>query len=139
MREQMTWGDLGTAVDDLAAQIRADGFSPDAVLALARGGLPCAGALAYALGVKNMATLNVEFYTGVDERLPMPIMLPPMPNVVDLSGQKVLIADDVADTGATLKLVRDFCAGCATAEGRCQFDCVVVVGIQPEDGQRELS
>ena len=36
MREQMTWEDLGTAVDDLAAQIRADGFSPDAVLALAR-------------------------------------------------------------------------------------------------------
>jgi len=41
----------------------------------------------------------------------MPIMLPPMPNVVDLSGQKVLIADDVADTGATLALVKGFCAG----------------------------
>jgi hypothetical protein len=48
----------------------------------------------------------------------MPIMLPPMPNVVDLSGQKVLIADDVADTGATLKLVRDFCAG-HVADVRC--------------------
>ena len=65
----MTWDDLGSAVENLASQIHADGFSPDAVLALARGGLPCAGALAYALGVKNMATLNVEFYTGVDERL----------------------------------------------------------------------
>jgi uncharacterized protein len=51
LREPMSWGDLGTAVDDLAAQIHADGFSPDAVLALARGGLPCAGALAFALGV----------------------------------------------------------------------------------------
>ena len=73
----MTWEDLGTAVHDLAAQIQADGFAPDAVLALARGGLPCAGALAYALGVKNMATLNVEFYTGVDERLEVPRILPP--------------------------------------------------------------
>ena len=35
MREQMTWEDLGTAVDDLAAKIRAGGFNPDAVLALA--------------------------------------------------------------------------------------------------------
>ena len=35
MREQMTWEDLGAAVDDLAAQIRVDGFRPDAVLALA--------------------------------------------------------------------------------------------------------
>ena len=55
----MNWDDLGTAVDELAAKIREDGFDPDAVLALARGGLPPAGALAYALGVKNMATLNV--------------------------------------------------------------------------------
>ena len=39
------------------------------VLAIARGGLLVAGALAYALGVKNTYTMNVEFYTGVDERL----------------------------------------------------------------------
>ena len=38
--------------------------------------------------------------------------------MVDLSGAHVLVADDVADTGATLKLVRDFCAGHA-AEVRC--------------------
>ena len=88
MREQMTWEDLGTAVDDLAAKIRADGFSPDAVLALARGGLPCAGALAYALGVKNMATLNVEFYTGVDERLDEPLLLPPVPDLALLRAER---------------------------------------------------
>ncbi|MFY9581138.1 MAG: phosphoribosyltransferase family protein, partial [Gaiellaceae bacterium] len=68
LREHMTWDDLGAAVGELAAIIDADRFRPDAVLALARGGLPCAGALAYALDVKSMATLNVEFYTGVDER-----------------------------------------------------------------------
>lgn len=32
------------------------------------------------------------------------------PKAVDLSGMKVLIADDVADTGETLKLVQDYCA-----------------------------
>ena len=118
MREQMTWEDLGTAVEDLAALIRADGFSPDAVLALARGGLPCAGALAYALGVKNMATLNVEFYTGVDERLDIPMILPPVPDLVDLGEARVLVVDDVADTGLTLALVKGFCAG-KVAEVRC--------------------
>ena len=30
---------------------------------------------------------------------------------VDLTGANVLVADDVADTGKTLELVRDFCAG----------------------------
>jgi hypoxanthine phosphoribosyltransferase len=53
--------------------------------------------------------MSVEFYTGIDERLPMPVMLPPVPNKVDLSGAVVLIADDVADSGHTLKMVTDFC------------------------------
>jgi hypoxanthine phosphoribosyltransferase len=39
----------------------------------------------------------------------MPVVLPPVPTAVDLAGARVLVADDVADTGATLKLVRDFC------------------------------
>ena len=62
--------------------------------------------------------MNVEFYTGVDERLDVPVMLPPVPNTVDLAGARVLIADDVTDTGVTLRLVRDFCAD-HVADARC--------------------
>jgi hypoxanthine phosphoribosyltransferase len=68
--------------------------------------------------VKNLHVTNVEFYTGVGTRLEMPVMLPPAPNVVDLSGARVLIADDVADTGGTLKLVKEFCAE-HVSDARC--------------------
>ena len=117
-REVLSWERFGTATRELAASVVADGFAPDLILAIARGGLFIAGALGYTLDVKNVHLTNVEFYTGVDERLPMPVMLPPVPNTVDLSGARVLIADDVADTGETLRLVRDFCAE-HVAEARC--------------------
>ena len=88
-----------------------DGFEPDIILAIARGGLLIAGALGYALSVKNLYTMNVEYYTGVDERLDVPMILPPTPELVDLAEAEVLIADDVADTGHTLALVKEFCDG----------------------------
>lgn len=117
-REVMSWELFGTASRELAEQVAGDGYAPDLILAIARGGLFATGALGYSLGVKNLHVMNVEFYTGVDERLDMPVMLPPVPQPVDLAGARLLIADDVADTGATLELVRDFCAE-HVAEARC--------------------
>ncbi|WP_242887020.1 phosphoribosyltransferase [Actinomadura litoris] len=117
-REVLTWESFGAARRDLAQEVADGGYRPDLILSIARGGLFVAGALGYALDVKNLHVMNVEFYTGVDERLDLPVMLPPVPNAIDLSGAKVLVADDVADTGATLKLVRDFCAD-HVADVRC--------------------
>src|SRR5438128_2577760 len=116
--ELMSWDDLGVAARSIAEQIHEEGWRPDIVLAIARGGLLVAGALGYALGVKNTFTMNVEFYTGVDERLAMPMILPPVPDLVDFENTRVLIADDVADTGATLALVKDLCEA-KVAEARC--------------------
>jgi hypoxanthine phosphoribosyltransferase len=116
--EVLTWAGFGAAGRELAELVRADGFEPTMILSIARGGLFAGGALSYALNVKNVSVMNVEFYTGEDERLPMPVMLPPVPTAVDLTGATVLIVDDVADTGATLKLVHDFCAE-HVAAARC--------------------
>ena len=110
-REIMTWDDFGRASRDLAQAVADDGYEPDMVLAIARGGLLIGGAIGYALSVKNVYTMNVEFYTGVDERLDVPRILPPAPDFVDLSHGKILVVDDVADTGHTLRSVEEFCAG----------------------------
>lgn len=109
-REVLTWELFGEATRELAAAVHHSGFVPDVVVAIARGGLTVAGALAYALDVKNCGAMNVEFYVGVDERLDVPVVIPPTLDLVDVAGMKVLIADDVADTGHTLKLVREVLA-----------------------------
>jgi hypoxanthine phosphoribosyltransferase len=107
--EILTYDVFGVAVRALAQAVADDGFVPDVVLSIARGGVFVAGGLAYALGCKNLHLVNVEFYTGVGTTLDMPVMLAPVPNKIDFTEKKVLIADDVADTGKTLKLVHDFC------------------------------
>jgi hypoxanthine phosphoribosyltransferase len=109
VRETLTWELFGQASRELAQMVADDGYDPDIILSIARGGVFPAGALAYALDVKNVHLVNVEFYTGVGTTLEMPVMLPPVPHAVDFTNKKVLIADDVADTGKTLKLIHDFC------------------------------
>ena len=109
-REELSWEQFGHATRVLAEQVAADRWRPDLVVAVARGGLTVAGALSYALGVKNCGAINVEFYTGVDDRLEVPVVLPPSLDLVDVTGMKVLVADDVADTGHTLRLVREVLA-----------------------------
>jgi len=110
-KEYLSWELYGKAAREMAEVIAADDFRPDIIMAIARGGLFVAGSLGYALSVKNIYTMNVEYYTGEDERLDVPVVLPPYLELVDLEEAKVLVADDVADTGHTLKMVRDFCAG----------------------------
>jgi uncharacterized protein len=106
-REILTWSDFGAGSRELATEIVASGFVPDLVLSIARGGLPVGGVLAYALDVKNCAAINVEFYSGIGERMDVPVVLPPTPPLIDLAGLKVLVADDVADSGETLALVTE--------------------------------
>lgn len=74
-------------------------------MAVARGGLLPAGALSYAMGLKAIGTMNVEFYTDVAQTLPEPVLLPPLMDVSALEGKRVLVVDDVADSGKTLDLV----------------------------------
>ncbi|MCD2146748.1 phosphoribosyltransferase [Gordonia paraffinivorans] len=108
-REILTWELNGAACRELAQQVADDGYVPDIILGIARGGLIPAGAIAYALDCKLMISLNVEFYTGIGETLSEPVLLPSLLEASGLTGQRVLVVDDVADTGKTLKLVIEYC------------------------------
>ena len=83
----------------------ASGWFPDLIVGVARGGLIPAGAIGYAIGVKAMGAINVEFYTDIGQTLDEPVILSPQLDTDSLKGKKVLVVDDVADSGKTLDLV----------------------------------
>jgi len=113
-REVLGWLEFGEAARHLARDVVAADFAPDVIVAVARGGLVLAGAISYALDTKMCGSINVEFYTGVDERLPEPVLLPPTLDAPALAGKRVLVVDDVSDSGRTLALVRDLLAEVAS-------------------------
>jgi hypoxanthine phosphoribosyltransferase len=104
-REHLSWQEFGRGALELARSIHDDGYQPDIILSIARGGMFVAAQLAYALGVKNLHLINVEYYTGEGTRKEFPVLLPPPLSMVDLSDRRLLVADDVTDTGHTLALV----------------------------------
>jgi hypoxanthine phosphoribosyltransferase len=103
-RETLTWDGFGEASRDISRAVIESGFVPEVVVAIARGGLLPAGAIAYGLGVKNCGAINVEFYTGIGTVLDAPALLPPELDMTYLDGRRVLLVDDVADSGRTLDL-----------------------------------
>ena len=104
-RENLTWEVFGEASRNLSEQIVESGWFPDLIVGVARGGLIPAGAIGYAIGVKAMGAINVEFYTDIGQTLDEPVILSPQLDTDSLKGKKVLVVDDVADSGKTLDLV----------------------------------
>ena len=104
-KEILTWGGLGEASRELAQTIVDSDFDPEIIIAVARGGMIPAGALTYALGTKLTDAINVEFYTGVAQTLPDPVLLAPMLDTESITGKRLLVVDDVVDSGRTMQLV----------------------------------
>ncbi|MFD1714084.1 phosphoribosyltransferase [Amnibacterium flavum] len=110
-KEVLGWLEFGEAARSLAHSVAESGFAPEIVIAIARGGLIVGGAVAYALGVKSCGSINVELYTGIDETLPEPLVLPPFLDGAALDGKRVLLVDDVSQSGQTLALAVDIITG----------------------------
>ena len=119
-KEILTWETFGDAAEELAARIHHSGFDPEILIAVARGGMIPGGALTYSLGVKLTDAINVEFYTDVQETLPDPVLLAPMLvsdrrapmlDTESIRNKRILIVDDVVDSGRTLALVLELLRG----------------------------
>jgi hypothetical protein len=103
--EVPTWDQIYEMLLNLAEKIRKNGFKPDIIVGVSRGGWPPARVLSDLLDNPNLANVKAEFYLGVAETKGEPILTQPVSMVV--ADKKVLIVDEVADTGKSLKLVKE--------------------------------
>jgi hypoxanthine phosphoribosyltransferase len=102
-KEFLTWEQIEEMVDQLIARLPHD-F--DALLAITRGGMVPACLVSEKLNIRNVMVAAVMFYTGLGETREEPIFLQ-FPADPLLSNQRVLIVDDVWDSGKTAVSVRE--------------------------------
>ena len=99
----VTWDELDRLVRALAEQVRGE---YDVMLAITRGALVPAGMLAYLLGIRNILVAAVAFYDDAGRPAAAPSFLQ-FPVDPLLRGRRVLIVDEVWDTGTTIQAVID--------------------------------
>jgi len=102
--EVPTWNQIYEMLLSQAEKIRKSGFKPNITIAISRGGWLPARVLSDLLET-SLANVSVEFYLGVAETKNEPVLTQGVSAVV--TDKKVLIVDDVADTGKSLKLVKE--------------------------------
>ena len=101
-RDIVSWEDLDRLVADLATSLVGATF--DVMLSITRGGLVPAGMLAYRLRIRNILVAAVEYYDDTGQPGPRPTFLQ-FPADPLLRGQRVLIVDEVWDSGTTIHAV----------------------------------
>jgi hypoxanthine phosphoribosyltransferase len=89
-----------------AYKIIASGFKPDFMVGLARGGWVLSRVLCDFLGVKDLVSLKVEHW-GVTATPDGSAQIK-YPFHIELKGRKVLIVDDITDTGESMKVAKKY-------------------------------
>lgn len=96
--ELISWARCQQLCHRLAQLIRTAGFQPDIIVAVGRGGWMPARMLSDLLGNVNLTSFKIEHYQGASKQAQARVRYP-LPTHID--GLKVLLVDDVTDSGDT--------------------------------------
>ena len=102
--ELISWSTVNKLAHDLAVKIRKAGFHPDVVVAIARGGYVPARLLCDYLDLTDLSSIRIVHYVAAACKKKKAELVERLNR--DLRGKRVLLVDDVSDTGDTLELGR---------------------------------
>ena len=100
-----SWDKIYEMLVRLALRIRQSGFEPDLIVGVSRGGWAPGRILSDLLENTHTANIKIEFYVGIGKTARKPIVTQSISE--DISKKHVLVVDDVADTGESLKVALD--------------------------------
>lgn len=98
----VSWNKIATMCKDLVKKMD---FKPDILVGISRGGLVPVRILSDLLDNQNVTIIKIEFYKTINETSGFPKISQPLS--VDVKGKKVLLVDDVSDTGRSLAVAKD--------------------------------
>jgi len=101
---RLGWEDIERQCAALAREIKRRRVPFDIIVGIARGGWVPARLLSDMLDNDELHTMRVKFYTGIGEVAEKPVIL--HPTQIDVTGKRVLLVDDIADTGKSLGIAR---------------------------------
>ena len=101
------WDYIYDLCREVSEEVKRAEFEPEVVVALARGGWFAGRCLCDFLGLDDLASLKMEHYVGTAEKSGEPTVRYPMPEG-SVEGKDVLIIDDIADTGGSIKRAEEY-------------------------------
>ena len=104
--ELMSWELFYSISKEVARKIIESGYQPDFIVGLARGGWVLSRVLCDFLGVKDLISLKVEHW-GITATPDGKAQLK-YPFDIDLSGRRVLVVDDITDTGESMRIATEY-------------------------------
>jgi len=100
---KIAWAKYGQLQDELVKKLEINRY--DLVVGIARGGLPIAVAISNKFDIP-MQSITIRAYSGT-KRLGKPKVIPWISNL-DIKGKRVLLVDDLCDTGDTMIAALDW-------------------------------
>lgn len=99
--ELISWRRSYELAKKLARKIKISNYKPDLVIAIGRGGFTPARIVCDYLALEDLTSIRLEHWGSAEVRGKAKLRFPLRANI---KGKKVLIVDDITDTGETLEL-----------------------------------
>lgn len=95
-----SWDQMNQLTFEVSRQIKKSDIKFDRIVTLAKGGWPMTRSLIDFTSIPEIASIGIKFYSGINQRLSEPSIYQDIP--VSVENEKILLFDDVADTGESL-------------------------------------